>query len=107
MTTDGSFGEIPRENFTEAEEKTAGELKKQGKPFLILVNSVKPYKEETQKLTRELAEKYGVSALAANCDQLRGMILSESWSACCTSFPFARWSFTYRSGWNCSRFRIR
>ena len=34
------------------------ELKKQGKPFLILVNSQKPYKDETQKLTKELSEKY-------------------------------------------------
>ena len=42
VTTDGFFGEIPRENFTEAETRTVEELKKQGKPFLILVNSVKP-----------------------------------------------------------------
>ncbi|MFR5621988.1 MAG: stage IV sporulation protein A, partial [Blautia caecimuris] len=39
ITGDGSFGEIPGENFREAEEKTVQELKKQGKPFLILVNS--------------------------------------------------------------------
>ena len=42
ITSDGSFGEIPAENFTEAEEKTVAELKKQGKPFLILVNSQIP-----------------------------------------------------------------
>ena len=71
VTTDGSFGELPRENFAEAEARTVEELKKQGKPFLILVNSVKPYKDETQKLARELSEKYGASALAVNCDQLR------------------------------------
>ena len=71
VTTDGSFGELPRENFAEAEARTVEELKKQGKPFLIQVNSVKPYKDETQKLARELSEKYGASALAVNCDQLR------------------------------------
>lgn len=70
VTTDGSFGEIPRNNFLDAEAKTVAELKKQGKPFLILVNSQKPYKDETQKLTKELSEKYGASALAVNCDQL-------------------------------------
>ena len=34
LTCDGSFGEIPRENFVESEEKTIAELKKAGKPFL-------------------------------------------------------------------------
>lgn len=71
LTTDGSFGEIPRENFTEAEELTVKELKKQKKPFLILVNSQMPYKEETQQLVREIQEKYQVTAVAANCEQLR------------------------------------
>ena len=71
VTTDGSFGEIPRENFVPAEEQTVKELKAQGKPFLILVNSESPYSEETEKLVKELEEKYGVSALGVNCEQLR------------------------------------
>ena len=33
VTTDGSFGEIPRNNFLDAEAKTVAELKKQGKPL--------------------------------------------------------------------------
>ena len=49
VTCDGSFGELPRENFLQAEERTVAELKKQGKPFLILVNAKKPYREETQR----------------------------------------------------------
>lgn len=71
ITTDGSFGEIPRENFLEAEAQTAAELMKQGKPFLILVNAQKPHSQETQKLVKELEEKYRVSVMAVNCEQLR------------------------------------
>ena len=71
LTTDGSFGEIPRENFLEAEEQTIRELKAQNKPFLILVNSQMPYKEETLQLAKELEEKYAVTAMTANCEQLR------------------------------------
>lgn len=71
VTTDGSFGELPRENFLEAEERAVTELKKQGKPFLVLINSQLPYREETQKLIEELREKYQVSVAAANCEQLR------------------------------------
>ena len=71
VTCDGSFGELPRENFTQAEERTVQELKKQGKPFMVLLNSQKPYREETQKLARELEQKYQVSVMPVNCDQLR------------------------------------
>lgn len=71
VTCDGSFGEIPRENFRESEERTVEELKKQGKPFLILVNSQKPYKEETLKLTEELQKKYQAATISVNCEQLR------------------------------------
>lgn len=71
VTCDGSFGEIPRENFRESEERTVEELKKQGKPFLILINSQKPYKEETLKLTEELQKKYQAAAISVNCEQLR------------------------------------
>lgn len=71
ITTDGSFGELPRENFIQAEEETVGELKKQQKPFLILVNTRKPHSQEAQKLVKELEDKYQVSAMAVNCEQLR------------------------------------
>ena len=71
ITSDGSFGELPRENFPDAEEKTIQELKKQQKPFLVLVNSQLPYKEEALKTAEEIQEKYQVTALTVNCDQLR------------------------------------
>ncbi|MGN0315103.1 MAG: stage IV sporulation protein A [Fusicatenibacter sp.] len=71
VTCDGSFGELPRDHFRDAEERTVKELQKQGKPFLILVNSQKPYREETQRLVRELEQKYHVCTMAVNCDQLR------------------------------------
>lgn len=71
ITTDGSFGEIPRDNFVEAEEQTVEELKKQGKPFLVLMNSQMPHREETLKLAGELQEKYGVTVMPVNCEQLR------------------------------------
>ncbi len=71
ITTDGSFGEIPRANYLPAEEKTIQALKNLGKPFLVLLNSQKPYSEETGKLAQELAEKYKVSVLPVNCEQLK------------------------------------
>ena len=71
ITCDGSFGEIPRENYIPAEERTIQELKKIHKPFIVLVNSERPYSEETKKLTEDIARKYQVSAMAVNCEQLK------------------------------------
>ena len=71
ITSDGSFGELPRTVFEEPERRAAEELKKAGKPFLILVNSAKPFGEEALKTTAYLKETYQVSAMAVNCEQLR------------------------------------
>lgn len=93
ITTDGSFGELPRENFIEAEEKTVKELKKQGKPFLILVNSQKPYQEETQKLAASLQEKYQVTVMAANCEQLRKDDITKILEKVLYEFPVSEIQF--------------
>lgn len=89
ITSDGSFGELPRENFLEAEERTIQELKKQGKPFLVLVNSQMPYKEETMQLASELEEKYGVTAMTANCEQLRREDISRILEKVLYEFPIS------------------
>ena len=71
VTTDGSFGEIPRSSYLEAEEKTILALKKLRKPFLVLVNSQKPYSEEAKRVAGEISDKYGVAAVTVNCEQLK------------------------------------
>ncbi len=71
ITGDGSFGEISADHFLPALEKTIKELKKQSKPFLVLVNSQKPYGEEALRLVDKIQEKYKVSAISVNCDQLK------------------------------------
>lgn len=71
VTTDGSFGEIPRNNYIEAEEKTVQALKKLRKPFVVLLNTEKPFADETVKMAEELKEKYQVKVLPVNCAQLK------------------------------------
>ncbi|MCL2254916.1 MAG: stage IV sporulation protein A, partial [Lachnospiraceae bacterium] len=39
ITSDGSFGDIPRDSYKEAEDRTIGELLKIHKPFIVLVNT--------------------------------------------------------------------
>lgn len=93
ITADGSFGDIPRENFEEAEERAVRSLQKQEKPFLLLVNSQAPYKEETQQLVRALQEKYGVTAISANCEQLRKEDVSRILEKILYEFPVSEVQF--------------
>lgn len=71
ITTDGSFGDLKRSNYIPAEEKTIQELKTLGKPFILLLNSMKPYSDETMALVKELRDKYHVTVMAVNCEQLK------------------------------------
>lgn len=93
ITTDGSFGELPRENFVSAEATTIEQLKKQGKPFMVLVNSQMPYKEETQELVRSLQKKYGVTTMAVNCEQLRKEDITKILSNILYEFPVSEIQF--------------
>lgn len=70
VTTDGSFGELPRSSFLEAEREAIQQLKKLGKPFLVIVNSAKPYSQEAQNTAEYLNRTYGVFCMIQNCEQM-------------------------------------
>ncbi len=71
ITGDGSFGDLKREDYNEAETRTIKELKEIGKPFLVLLNSARPYAEETREIAGKLEELHGVTVLPMNCEQLK------------------------------------
>ncbi|QHE52524.1 stage IV sporulation protein A [Pontibacillus sp. HMF3514] len=71
VTTDGTIGEIPREDYVEAEERVVEELKEVGKPYIMIVNSVKPHSQETEMLRQELQEKYDIPVLAMSVESMR------------------------------------
>ncbi|MBE3570618.1 MAG: stage IV sporulation protein A [Bacillales bacterium] len=71
ITTDGSIGEIPRADYIEAEERVIEELKEVGKPFIMIVNSARPYHPETEALRLELSEKYDIPVLSMSVENMR------------------------------------
>ncbi|MBS6396567.1 MAG: stage IV sporulation protein A [Clostridiales bacterium] len=81
VTCDGSFGDIPAANYRPAEERTIEELKKLGKPFVILLNTTKPYSDGVRKQAEEMYHKYQIPVLPVNCEQLKkediAMILEQ------------------------------
>ncbi len=63
ITTDGSFGEISRTNYIEAEERVVNELKDIGKPFIVVLNSAHPTLPETERLAEKLKDEYRVPVI--------------------------------------------
>lgn len=70
VTTDGSFGEIPRQNYEKSEERIVNKLKSLNKPFVIVLNSSNPTSDEATKLASSLEEKYGVFVIVENVSTL-------------------------------------
>lgn len=93
ITTDGSFGEIPRENYEKAEEKTIMELKNLGKPFIVLLNSNRPYSDDTVTLKEQMIEKYQVSVIPINCEQLRKEDITKIMEEVLSAFPISQVDF--------------
>jgi stage IV sporulation protein A len=93
ITCDASFSEIPRENYAKPEEKTILELKKLGKPFIVLVNSQKPFSEEAVSLAKSIEEKYKVTAMSVNCEQLRKDDINKILERILYEFPVSEIEF--------------
>lgn len=93
VTTDGSIGELTRTDYEAAEEKTIKELKKIGKPFVVLVNSKRPYGKEAVETADKIREKYQVVAMPVNCEQLGKEDIHRIMENILFTFPVTEVSF--------------
>lgn len=93
VTGDGSFGELKREDYRSAEMHTIEELKELGKPFLVLLNSVRPYAEETKMVAAAMEEEYDVTVLPVNCEQLRQEDIEVILAKVLKEFPVTKLDF--------------
>ena len=93
VTTDGSIGDLPRENYVNAEEQTVQELEEIGKPYVVVLNSMRPYSEETVRIAEGLREKYQTAVLPVNCEQLRKDDVFHILEQILYEFPVARMEF--------------
>lgn len=89
VTTDGTVGEIPRENYVEAEERIVKELKALGKPFAIVLNSSSPSSKKSVELAYELEEKYGAPVALVSCLELDSEDIKQILSMILGEFPIA------------------
>ena len=87
MTTDGSFTDIPREDYINAEERVINELKTLNKPFVIVLNSENPNSEYTQDLAKKLELKYETTVISINCSNLTLNDINNIFSKFLYEFP--------------------
>lgn len=71
VTTDGSFGELKRPSYIDAEKDVINELKEINKPFIVLLNSKYPSSKETIELKEKLEEEYNSTVLPINIEDMR------------------------------------
>ena len=95
ITTDGSFTEIPREDYISAEERVVSELKAINKPFIILLNSEHPENSDTKNLAANLCEKYNSTVLPINCAELNISDITNIFSKILYEFPVSQVNFSF------------
>ena len=67
VTTDGTIGDIDREDYVSAEERVAAELTAADKPFIILLNTTAPESASSSALAANLSQKYGAPTVPVDC----------------------------------------
>lgn len=71
VTTDGSIGDIPRNEYLEAEKTVIEELSSLGKPYIVLLNSAHPMLPDTEKLAESLKEQYEVPVMPISIEAMQ------------------------------------
>lgn len=87
VTTDGSIGEIGRDDYVVAEEKAVNELKNKNKPFIVVLNCKNPESSGVLSLCDQLEEKYGVAVIPVNVLNLNSDDISVIMEKVLMEFP--------------------
>ena len=90
VTTDGSFTDIPREDYIDAEERVVKELKELNKPFIIVLNSNDPFSDYTKSLAQKLEDKYQTSVIPTNCSELDMEDINDIFGKILYEFPIEK-----------------
>lgn len=87
ITTDGSFTDIDRTGYVEAEERVVAELKQCQKPFIVVLNTTKPESAETKKLAVSLEDKYSTKVLPLNVKDMTENDIATIFNLLLEEFP--------------------
>ena len=93
VTTDGSFGELNRDAFLNAEKRVIEELKALGKPFVVLLNSNAPESENARRIANEIEASYQVNCLCVDCQRMTEDTIQKIMQTVLEEFPLYSVSF--------------
>ncbi|ONI44053.1 stage IV sporulation protein A [Candidatus Epulonipiscioides gigas] len=71
VTTDGTVTDIPRNSYVEAEHRVIAELKKLGKPFIVVYNTKRPFELEVINQANQLSKEYDVPVIPLDVAQMK------------------------------------
>lgn len=87
VTSDGSFGEIKRDSYIEAETKVISQLQQIGKPYIVLLNTATPSNQGTINLAKELQDRYDVPVMPIAIDKMNETEIMEILKTALYEFP--------------------
>lgn len=94
VTTDGSITEIPREDYLEAEKRAIGDMRKTGKPFLIIINSRNPSGEAARNVKESIQRDYGITPVVTDCQAMDADEIGSLFKALLYAFPMTELRIT-------------
>jgi stage IV sporulation protein A len=100
VTTDGSFGDISRESFIDAENKTIRQLKETKKPFVVVLNSANPNDKKAKQIVEDIKAKHNVKVVATNINELKkkeDMVLDYGLSSLTDHKPNKKFEQSFKS----------
>lgn len=87
VTTDGTVTDLERANYVAAEEQIVQDMKATGKPFVIVLNTKNPNKEESKKLAKSLQEKYDSQVISMNVQEMKESDVDRIFEKMLLEFP--------------------
>ena len=70
VTTDGTVTDIPRADYVAAERRAIADIRRTGKPFVIIINTTDPMGDAAAEVREERRREFGIDAAIADCQSL-------------------------------------
>ena len=87
VTTDGTITDIPREDYVDAERRAITDMRRTGKPYLVVINSRNPAGEAAKDTARYIREQFGVEPMVLDAQTLSAEGIGKMLQALLYTFP--------------------
>ncbi len=87
VTTDGTVTDIPRGDYVEAERRAIQDMKKTGKPFLVVINSKDPEGDAALDTADSIKKEHDLDAMVINGQNINAQGVGDLLKALLYTFP--------------------